>query len=1030
MGNSSKGSLWRKWDLHVHTPHSHLHQNFGKDFDSYAKQLFRRAVANDIWVIGITDYFTIDGYKELRSLLNDEDRLLNVCDDKPETVRRVKGIRFLPNIEFRLSTLVGDSRVNFHVIFSDELSVEDIEENFLHELDCLYAGSPQDTDTTLKLRLRNIERLGQRLKNEHEQFQGESDLTVGMMNAVVDHSQISKVLQTKGTLFRGQYLLGLPCDEDLSKLSWDGQDHHVRKVLVQKSDFLFAANPNTVAWALGRKSSSLESHINEFKSRKPCFASSDAHDFETMFVPSEGRQTWIKADTTFKGLWQVLNEPEHRVFIGRRPPIFDRVRINPTRYIKSVCIRKVGGSSFDEHWFKSEIDLNFGMVAIIGNKGSGKSALADIIGLVGNSTLEKHFSFLNADKFRRPKHNKAMHFECFLTWQSGEVSDARNLAIPTQPEEVERIKYIPQSYLEKICSDIGTARDTGFQHELETAIFSGLMESDRLGHGTLQALIKFSSEEINRKILLLKSELQNSIDALIDCNDKSAPEYRKELEKQILQLELELKSAKSTRPKDVQEPPVQEATSQLNKDIRLAREEVARVEEDFNKLQRQLSELKIQLAICKKLTAAAENIEGHFQTSRTEMVGYCAELNLDVDELVTLKIDDEQILAKQQEIESIIEETEKQLDPDIDKTTADKKTQAESSLRTLLVKLEGPEKKYQHNLKELAEWQTRCNSIEGDLDTKGSLVFLRNELTELDRLGKEHQVSKDSCISKSVEIFAEILQKKEMYEAFHQPIQESVDRHKLVQKNLAFSVAITPTEFHSSFLNYIDQSRKGSFNGVESGSLLLKGILDESDFESADGIEHFLDRLLNAISSYSSGDDETITLSHPKNQLRKSSTLKQLYDYIFGLEYLVPQYALLWQGKQVDQLSPGERGTLLLIFYLLVDKENCPLLIDQPEENLDNQTVFNVLVDAIKEAKCRRQIIIVTHNPNLAVVCDAEQIIYAAMDKEKGNAVEYVTGAIENARINKHLLDVLEGTRPAFHNRDSKYRPFDDQFYR
>lgn len=1029
MGNSPKGSLWRKWDLHVHTPHSHLHQNFGHDFDSYAKQLFRRAVANDIWVIGITDYFTIDGYKELRSLLNNKDRLLKACDYKPATVHRVKGILFLPNIEFRLSTLVGDSRVNFHVIFSDEVSVEDIEENFLHELDCLYEGSPQETDTSLKLRIRNIEKLGQRLKQEHKEFQKESDLAVGMKNAVVDHSQISKVLQRKGSLFRGQYLLGLPSDEDLSKLKWDGQDHNVRKVLIQKSDFLFAANPKTADWALGKKSSSLESHINEFKSRKPCFSSSDAHAFEDMFVPSKGRHTWIKSDTTFKGLWQVLNEPEHRVFIGEKPPIFDRVRSDPTRYIKSVCIRKVGDSSFDELWFRSELDLNFGMVAIIGNKGSGKSALADILGLAGNSTLENHFSFLNAEKFRRPKYNKAMHFECFLTWQSGEVSDVRNLDVATQPEEVERIKYIPQSYLEKICSDVGTARDTGFQHELETAIFSGISESDRLGQGTLQGLIKFSSEEISQKILLLKSELQNSIEALIVCNDKSAPEFRKELGKQISQLELELESAKLAKPKDVEKPPVQEATNQLNKDILLAREEVDRVEEGLSNLERQLSELKIQLAICKKLAAATENLRGHFQTSRTEMAGYCAGLNLDVDDLATLKIDEKQILAKQKKIESRIKETEKQLNPDIAETTAEKKTQAEISLRKLLFKLEGPERKYQHYLKQLAEWKTRCNSIEGNLDTQGSLAFLKNELTELDQAGKAHQTSKESCISKSVEIFSEILRKKEMYEEFHQPIQESVDRHKLVQKNLTFSVAINPTEFHSSFLNHIDQSRKGSFNGVESGSLLLKGILDESDFESPDGIEHFLNRLLNAISSYSTGD-ETITLPHPKSQLRKGSTLKQLYDYIFGLEYLVPQYALLWQGKQVDQLSPGERGTLLLIFYLLVDKENCPLLIDQPEENLDNQTVFNVLVDAIKEAKFRRQIIIVTHNPNLAVVCDAEQIIYAAMDKEKGNAVEYVTGSIENPSINKHLLDVLEGTRPAFHNRDSKYRPFDDQFYR
>ena len=112
---------------------------------------------------------------------------------------------------------------------------------------------------------------------------------------------------------------------------------------------------------------------------------------------------------------------------------------------------------------------------------------------------------------------------------------------------------------------------------------------------------------------------------------------------------------------------------------------------------------------------------------------------------------------------------------------------------------------------------------------------------------------------------------------------------------------------------------------------------------------------------------------------------------------------------------------MLLIFYLFIDKEDTPLVIDQPEENLDNESVYAVLVKCIKEAKKRRQIIIVTHNPNLAVVCDAEQVIYAEIDKQNGNQITYTCGAIENPIINKKLIDVLEGTRPAFSNRGHKY---------
>ena len=157
------------------------------------------------------------------------------------------------------------------------------------------------------------------------------------------------------------------------------------------------------------------------------------------------------------------------------------------------------------------------------------------------------------------------------------------------------------------------------------------------------------------------------------------------------------------------------------------------------------------------------------------------------------------------------------------------------------------------------------------------------------------------------------------------------------------------------------------------------------------------------------------------DQLRKGKSVEALYDLIFSLDYLKPRYALRMGDKELQQLSPGERGTLLLVFYLLLDKDDIPLVIDQPEENLDNQTVYELLVPCMKEAKQRRQVFIVTHNPNLAVVCDAEQIVRADLDKKANSRMNYLSGAIENLEINKAIVDILEGTMPAFANRDSKY---------
>lgn len=1025
MNNDERGSIWRKWDLQVHTPYSHLNNQFGDDFDFYAKELFSRAVENEIRVIGVADYFTIDGYKALRALLADEARLAAVCDSDDEMIGAVNRITLFPNVEIRLSTLVGSDRVNLHVVFSDELDPEDIEQNFLHELNCLYEGTPQERDKSLKLHPRNIEKLGARLKQEHDRFRGESDMFIGMKNAVVDHSEISEVLERR-PIFRGKYVLGIPSDEDLSRVSWDGQDHNVRKVLIQKSDFLFAANPKTVDWALGRKSPSLEEHEKEFKGRKPCFNSSDAHAFGEMFIPSEGRHTWVKADPTFNGLLQVLNEPSDRVYIGTEPEILNRVRTNPTRYIKSVSISKSEETDFEEVWFDTSLELNYGLVAIIGNKGSGKSALADIIGLTGHSVhgqpdTAEHFSFLNSEKFRRKKDNKSRHFECRLVWRSEGDQVVHNLGDAVATNEIERVKYIPQSYLERICSDIGSVRETGFQQELEAAIFTGLSDADKLGKPSLSELIAYETEETRHRIAQLKAEIEDDVDNLVSCYKRADPRFREELEKRIKQKELELESVQSTRPEEIAKPPEAAENTELLSEIEVARQALGETKLSADQAEKKKLELAKTVAICRKLDGSLDNLESQVASATEEIREYCEVLEIDFESVVSFELNRVQLQSKFDSASDELEKIDWQLDDSNEGSLSESKVTAEAKLQRLLAELAGPEKKYQTYLKELKDWQERCEQIEGTREISGSLAQLRVELEELDGLQESLENARHACIKHALDVLAEIGQTKDMYQKRHKPIQDSVDKHELVKNNLSFSVSVTPTNFESAFLNFIDQGRRGAFHGIDAGTANLRTIVEETDFETAEGVEEFLRRILDALEELPNGGRQ----SHPETQLRSSIDISQLYNYLFSLDYLLPQYSLLWQGKQVDQLSPGERGTLLLIFYLLVDTGEVPLIIDQPEENLDNQTVYKVLVQAIKEAKSRRQIIIVTHNPNLAVVCDAEQVIYADIDKENLNAVTYESGAIENPSINTHILNVLEGTRPAFHNRDSKYRPFD-----
>lgn len=82
---------------------------------------------------------------------------------------------------------------------------------------------------------------------------------------------------------------------------------------------------------------------------------------------------------------------------------------------------------------------------------------------------------------------------------------------------------------------------------------------------------------------------------------------------------------------------------------------------------------------------------------------------------------------------------------------------------------------------------------------------------------------------------------------------------------------------------------------------------------------------------------------------------------------------------------------------------------------------------AIRHAKQKRQVIIVIHNPNIAIACDADQIIYSHMNKEK-QEIRYASGSIENLDIRKKIIDVLEGTMPAFNLRKNKYEWKDVSF--
>lgn len=178
------------------------------------------------------------------------------------------------------------------------------------------------------------------------------------------------------------------------------------------------------------------------------------------------------------------------------------------------------------------------------------------------------------------------------------------------------------------------------------------------------------------------------------------------------------------------------------------------------------------------------------------------------------------------------------------------------------------------------------------------------------------------------------------------------------------------------------------------------------------------------------------TINTIKNRLPKDAVLKLLENYF----YL--DFQIFYKNDFLDKMSPGKKGLVLLQLLINLSDEEWPILLDQPEDDLDNRSVYDDLVDFLKKKKSQRQIIIVTHNPNLVVGADAEETIVANQSgqevgrENKKFHFEYVSGALENTfeldttqepailyrkGIRQHVYEILEGGKEAFQKREQEY---------
>lgn len=191
--------------------------------------------------------------------------------------------------------------------------------------------------------------------------------------------------------------------------------------------------------------------------------------------------------------------------------------------------------------------------------------------------------------------------------------------------------------------------------------------------------------------------------------------------------------------------------------------------------------------------------------------------------------------------------------------------------------------------------------------------------------------------------------------------------------------------------------------------------------------KHYKD-FLKFLLTTDSGEIESIGITPSDIRFGKLWRDKFNNDTLSALVKVIPEDKLkikiIEETGEIDinEGSPGQKSAAILAF-ILNSGEN-PLIIDQPEDDLDNSLIYNLVVRSIRKMKNKRQIIIVTHNPNIPVLGDAEAII--VLERNSDGKVTFrkgkKAGCIEEKVIREGICDIMEGGEEAFRKREKKYQ--------
>jgi hypothetical protein len=955
--NDLSGSRWRKWDLHFHTPCSHDY----KDKSQTPAQIVKALVGSGIEVVAVTDHHKLDVDFIKRMQAEGSGRL---------TV--------LPGIELTCP-LGGTEGVHFIGIFPENTKLDSLSRELLTRTDIARKREGGTKENQLYVAFEESAKLIRDL---------------GGLVSIHGHGKSSSIeCIANNEAFKQQYKT---------------------EILRDHVDLL----------EIGNKERALDYQTIVFPAVKvtlPMVIGSDNHDARAY----EGEEwCWIKADPTFAGLKMALREPDTRFCRELVPPDLARYKANPTRYMKSIEFAKLPTMPGRDEWFSGTVPLNPGLVAIIGNKGSGKSALADCLGLLGSCGTSSAFSFLSPERFRSKRSGRAEHVQATLHWLDGEPQ-VRRLSEPVAAEDAERVKYLPQNFVETVCNELAMPGGGAFEQELKNVIFGKLSLADQLGCRTLDDLTQLRTGELQREAASLAVGLKSLSAKLASLEERKDPAVRKAIQNRITQFNEQIESHKKNNP-GVPVAPAEDSTQTAEAMLQLGRVEKLRSEhaetlEQIAALEAVVVQEQMRAATASRLLAKLAGLEAEFNRRLLDLEPDASSLGLTAANLARLVINRDAVVAEQTEAEEKRSAARQQVDGPLPDGLKEKKAALEGQITAAQALLEAPAKKFQEDKDRYAAWELALAQLVGSAETAESLKGQEAELVALGLLDAQIAEVLVELHALCQKIHATKVAEAAVFTELYGPIQRFISQQTSTKENLRleFKAEVVEDGFVENLLSHINQTKIGSFNGVEEGRQKGAALVAPVEWENWDSVAKFLESVEDALHiDRRPGSSGAVSV---KSQVGKGKSAADLYSWLYGGSYMKPRYLLKWDGKDVEQLSPGERGTLLLVFYLLIDDSDLPLIIDQPEANLDNATVAQKLVDCIRAARNRRQVLIVTHNPNLAVVCDADQIIHAEIDKTNGNKVTYETGALEHPKMSKFAINVLEGGRRPFNKRDDTY---------